>query len=342
MESKILITGGCGFIGSNLANYLLQSQKHEKVTVLDNLLRKGAQKNLDWLQQKYKNRLEFVYGDVRDYDLVRKTVKNKEIIYHLAAQVAVTTSVSNPREDFEINTLGTLNILEAARHSENNPIIIFASTNKVYGEMKDIPVEDTGNRYAFKNLPDGISEERCLDFHSPYGCSKGAADQYVRDYSRIYGLRTVVFRMSCIYGTRQFGNEDQGWVAHFVISAVLKRPITIYGDGKQVRDVLFVDDLINGYQLAIERIDSVKGEIFNIGGGPEQTLSLLELIDWLEKKTGRSIEYKFSAWRPGDQEVYISNITKAKKLLGWRPTITVSEGVERLYQWVVDNLELFD
>lgn len=342
MESKILITGGCGFIGSNLANYLLQNQKCEKVTVLDNLLRKGSKKNLDWLQKTYDDKLEFIFGDVRDYELVRKTVKNKEIIYHLAAQVAVTSSVSNPREDFEINTLGTLNILEAARLSGTNPIIIFASTNKVYGEMKDIPVKDTGNRYTFKDLPDGISEERCLDFHSPYGCSKGAADQYVRDYSRIYGLRTVVFRMSCIYGTRQFGNEDQGWVAHFVISAVLKRPITIYGDGKQVRDVLFVDDLIKGYQLAIEKIDSVKGEIFNIGGGPKQTLSLLELIDWLEKKTGRAIEHRFAAWRPGDQEVYISNIAKAKRLLGWQPTITVSEGVERLYQWVVDNLDLFD
>lgn len=339
-KSKVLVTGGAGFIGSNLVNHLV-AQGNE-VTIFDNLSRRGTEKNVAWLKEKFGPNVQILQGDIRNIARVNEAVKGKEVIFHFAAQVAVTTSVINPREDFEINALGTLNVLEAARLNGSNPIIVFTSTNKVYGGLDDVVVIEQGKRYGFRDFPLGISESRGLDFHSPYGCSKGAADQYIHDYTRIYGLRTVVFRMSCIYGTRQFGNEDQGWVAHFIIAAVLSRPITIYGDGKQVRDILYVDDLVRAFASAVDKIDSTAGQIYNIGGGPNNTVSAwLEFREFLAELLGRKIPVSYSDWRPGDQKVYISDIRKAQQALNWQPQISVREGIQRLYQWVVNNKQLF-
>ncbi len=330
-----LITGGAGFIGSNLAQRLLGDG--HSVTVFDNLSRRGTERNLEWLQSLGSDRLTFVRGDIRDYDALCKVVGGKDAVFHLAAQVAVTTSVTDPRNDFEINALGTFNLVEAVRTHGSNPAVVFASTNKVYGGMEDVEVEHVGQQYRYKGLPHGVSEERGLDFHSPYGCSKGAADQYVHDYSRIYGLRSVVLRMSCIYGTRQFGNEDQGWVAHFCIQAALGRPISIYGDGYQVRDVLFVQDVIDAYLESVKRVDQVGGQIFNIGGGPGNVISLRDLIDTLQNKLDRKIPTTFGDWRPGDQKVYVSDIRKAERLLGWRPRVSWNEGVSKLLTWIDAN-----
>ncbi len=336
---KILVIGGAGFIGSNIAYKYLK--EGEDVFVFDNLSRRGTQWNLEWLKQNQN--FKFIKGDIRNYDELKKIFLREkfDIVFHMAAQVAVTTSVLNPREDFEINALGTFNILEAIRETKQDPVILFASTNKVYGGMADIKIVEKKGRYTYKNIKGGIKEDRLLDFHSPYGCSKGTADQYMIDYSRIYGLRTVVFRQSCIYGYRQFGIEDQGWVAWFTIAAALGKKITIYGDGKQVRDVLFIDDLLNAYDAAIKNIEKVRGNAFNIGGGPENTMSLLELIAFLEKFFNKRIDLRFSDWRPGDQPVFICNISKAKKLLKWEPKINPEKGVKLLYNWVKDNIELF-
>jgi CDP-paratose 2-epimerase len=249
--------------------------------------------------------------------------------------------VNNPREDFETNVLGTLNLLEVARRYKNPPAFLYTSTNKVYGKMEDVGIQEVSGRYAYAKLMDGVSEKQPLDFHSPYGCSKGAADQYVHDYYRIYGIPSVVFRQSCIYGYHQFGIEDQGWVAWFTIAASLGHPITIYGDGKQVRDVLFVDDLVDAFLMAVKRLDQTKGRIYNIGGGPENQLSLLELIYSLESMLGRRAIYNFKDWRSGDQKVFVSNITKAKNELGWEPKTSVNDGVSRLCHWVNENIELF-
>jgi CDP-paratose 2-epimerase len=255
--------------------------------------------------------------------------------------VAVTTSVTEPREDFEINALGTFNVLEAVRASGRKPLVIYSSTNKVYGGMENIRVVERNGRYEYADLPQGIGEERLLDFHSPYGCSKGAADQYVRDYARIYGIPTVVFRQSCIYGYRQFGVEDQGWVAWFTIAGALGRRVTIYGDGKQVRDVLFVEDLVRAYELAAEKIGKVAGRVYNIGGGPKHSMSLLELLAMLERMLGKRIPREFGDWRPGDQPVFVCDISKARDELGWEPVVGVEEGVRKLYDWVVANPKLF-
>ncbi len=271
---KTLITGGAGFIGSNLAHRLLS--KDQEVVIYDNLARRGTEKNVTWLRENHGEAFQLIRGDIRDAQRLEKVVGEVDLIYHLAAQVAVTTSVLDPREDFGINALGTLNVLEAARRCKNKPIVVFTSTNKVYGALEGIKVVDKGGRYDFANVK-GISESYPLDFHSPYGCSKGAADQYVRDYARIYGLPTVVFRMSCIYGPRQFGNEDQGWLAHFLISSLLGRPITIYGDGKQVRDILYIDDLLAAFESAVEQVETARGRVYNIGGGRENTISV-----WVE------------------------------------------------------------
>jgi CDP-paratose 2-epimerase len=337
---KALITGGAGFIGSNLAARLLG--RGDEVWIFDNLSRRGTQWNIEQLK-KNKN-LHFVKGDTRHYDELKKLFSDNrdfDAVFHLAAQVAVTTSVINPREDFEINAFGTFNVLEAIRESKSNPAVLYSSTNKVYGGMTDIKIVEKNGKYAYKDYPKGISEGRILDFHSPYGCSKGTADQYMIDYSRIYGLRTVVFRQSCIYGYRQFGIEDQGWVAWFTIATMLNKPITIYGDGKQVRDVLFIEDLIDGYEAAIKNIDKIKGQAFNMGGGIKNTMSLLELLAFLEKFFGKKIPLKFSEWRPGDQPVFVCDIAKAKKTFGWEPKISPERGVELLYDWVKDNKELF-
>ena len=337
---KILVTGGAGFIGSNLTDRLLKG--NHDVIIFDNLSRKGTEKNVDWLENQHGKNFNLIKDDIRNYSAVKHAIKGIDVIYHCAAQVAVTTSVASPREDFDINATGTFNILEAARESGINPTIIFTSTNKVYGGMEDLKTIEKNNRYEYKDYPHGISEERTLDFHSPYGCSKGAADQYVRDYTRIYGMRTVVFRMSCIYGQRQFGNEDQGWVAHFIISSILGKPLTIYGDGKQIRDILFVDDLINAFMLATKKIEITNGNIYNIGGGYKNTISLLELIEKIEDRLGKKIKYSFNKWRPGDQLVYVSNIKKAYKSFGWDSSINTDEGIDRLFTWISENKVLFE
>lgn len=282
----IVITGGAGFIGVNAAESFIREGWY--VILLDNLSGKGTDLNLRYLQRKYSSQCEFVQADIRydSFSLLR-AVDRAELVLHLAAQVAVTTSIIRPIEDFEINARGTFNVLEAVRESGNRPMVIYASTNKVYGSMPDVVCEKGATRYSFRDFPDGIDESRPLDFHSPYGCSKGAADQYVHDYGRIYGIPTVVFRQSCIYGQREFGVEDQGWVAWFSIAALLERPITIYGDGLQVRDLLHLDDLIAAYKCAASDSKRSAGSIFNIGGGPTRTLSLSDLLAFLEKRLKR-------------------------------------------------------
>src|SRR6266480_4451752 len=269
---RALVTGGIGFIGTNLSHRLLSDGN--EVILFDNLSRAGVQNNLDWLKATYRKKLQFVQGDIRDFDAVLTAIRNVDAVFHLAAQVAVTTSVSNPREDFSINAQGTLNVLEAARRQEPMPVVLYTSTNKVYGGLEHLGVVECSSRYEFENLPEGVSEACPLDFHSPYGCSKGAADQYVLDYHRIYGLRTVVFRMSCIYGPRQFGTEDQGWVAHFMLAVANHRRLTIYGNGKQVRDLLFIDDLVDGFRLAALHIEKTAGNVYNMGGGPANSVSI--------------------------------------------------------------------
>ena len=338
-SERSLITGGAGFIGTNLAYKLLAEGK--TVRILDNFERNGVERNKIWLEENFGERIDYVRGDVRDANSVSKAMQGVSHVYHLAAQVAVTTSVLDPLSDFHTNALGTLNVLEAARQSKHPPAILLASTNKVYGGMEDVAISESDGRYIYRDLCQGVDETRSLDFHSPYGCSKGAADQYVIDYSRIHGLRTVVFRMSCIYGTRQFGSEDQGWIAHFVISAILGRPLTIYGDGKQIRDVLFVEDLVDAYQSAMAKSDDLKGQVFNIGGGPDNILSLRDLIGELESRLGHSLNTDFDDWRPGDQRVYVSDIRKAKNVLDWNPKVSVSQGVGRLFDWVANNRPLF-
>lgn len=337
---KILVTGGAGFIGSNIARVYLE--KGWKVAIVDDLSRKGTRSNIDWL--KTLGDIEFYKQDIRDYkglEAVLAKCGRVDIIHHMAAQVAVTTSVTDPRSDFEINALGTFNLLEAIRALKMDPVIIYASTNKVYGEMLDLKVAEEGGKYRYTELVNGIPETRQLDFHSPYGCSKGAADQYMIDYARIYGLRTVCFRQSCIYGPRQFGVEDQGWVAWFTIAAVLGKPLTIYGDGKQVRDVLHVDDLVRLFHTAYEKIDKVKGKVFNAGGGAGNQMSLLELLSFLEEKQGKKISPAFDGWRPGDQKIYVSDIRKVSSALGWEPKISKREGVDMLWKWVSENKGLF-
>ena len=341
MNRQTLVIGGAGFIGSNLVNDLLSTKQN--VTVFDALLRPGAASNITWLQSHPQNfRLRIVREDVRDFDAVRQAVRDANVVYHLAGQVAVTTSVTDPRSDFDINALGTLNVLEAARLGRRRPVIVFTSTNKVYGGLERLDVVEERSRYRLTRFPEGISEAQPLDFHSPYGCSKGAADQYVHDYARIYDLPTVVFRMSCIYGPRQFGTEDQGWVAHFIISALTGQPITIYGNGKQVRDVLFVDDLVRALRLAVSNIDTVAGEVFNIGGGPSNTLSVwAEFGDLLRELTGKKIAVDFEGWRLGDQPCYVSNIEKARTRLGWSPNVEKETGIRLLRDWIETNIDLF-
>ncbi len=314
----------------------------ERAVAFDNLSRRGAMKNAEWLRAKYGSKFELIRGDVRDAPALVDAARGATVIYHLAAQVAVTTSVTDPRTDFEINALGTFNALEAARASKQNPIFIFASTNKVYGAMEDVPVVENATRYEYRDLANGVSESQPLDFHSPYGCSKGAADQYVRDYFRIYGLPTVAFRQSAIYGYRQFGEEDQGWLAWFIIAAVTGRPITIYGDGKQVRDMLFIDDLLDAYDSAVTRIDRVAGQAYNIGGGAANTISVwAECGALLEEIHLQKIPVAHSGWRPGDQKVCVYDISLARRDLNWQPKVRFASGVEKLYHWVKENVELF-
>jgi CDP-paratose 2-epimerase len=338
---RILITGGAGFIGSNAVHRFLQ--RGAQVTIYDNLSRRGSISNLDWLRAQHgANSFRLIQADVRETDPLAEAARGQDVILHYAGQVTVTTSVQNPRGDFEDNALGTFNALEAARLSGSNPIFMYSSTNKVYGGMEHIGLVETESRYTYRDYPLGISEDFPLDFHSPYGCSKGTGDQYVRDYARIYGLRTVVFRQSAIYGPRQFGIEDQGWLAWFIIAAVTGKPITIYGDGKQVRDVLYIDDLIDAYELAIAKIDQTAGQVFNVGGGASNTLTIwTETGPLLERLLGHRLSVGWGDWRPGDQRICVMDIRKAQSMLGWSPKTSVIDGVAQLYQWVVANRHLF-
>ena len=341
MARNYFITGGAGFIGSNYVHRLIQ--RGEKVMVYDNLSRAGAPRNMAWLEQTFgKDAFKLIVGDLRDADLLRESAKDADVIVHLAGQVAVTTSVIDPRSDFEANALGTFNALEAARLSNKDPIFIYSSTNKVYGGMEDVEIFEEPTRWRYKDLVEGCPETQPLDMHSPYGVSKGSGDQYTRDYARIYGLRSVVFRQSCIAGPRQFGVEDQGWLAWLMIAAVTGKQITIYGDGKQVRDVLFVDDLLNAYDAAIEKIDRAKGEVYNVGGGPRNILAVwTEFGPILERLLGKKIEVAHADWRPGDQRVFYADFSKAKRELDWEPKIDLEEGIEMLFDWVKANKDLF-
>lgn len=338
---NVLITGGAGFVGVNLAGRMIDAG--DNVTIFDDLSRRGAEQNLAWLRDKHREDFRFIRGDVRDATAIADASKGAQVVCHLAAQTAVTTSVTDPRSDFEVNALGTFNALEAARLEGDDAVFLYASTNKVYGGMQDVEVVEQKTRYDYKGLPRGVAEDQPLDFYSPYGCSKGAADQYVHDYHRIYGLRTVVFRQSCIYGPRQMGVEDQGWVAWFVIAALLGRPITIYGDGKQVRDLLYIDDLVRAYRLAVENIETTAGQVYNLGGGASNTISVWsEFQPLLARLLNRpGLAAPFGDWRAGDQKVFFCDTRKAKRDFGWTPEVGVEDGVGRLVTWVRENAHLF-
>lgn len=330
-----LIVGGAGFIGSNLASRLLSQGK--RVLIFDSLARPGVETNLRWLTEQYPKLLQVQIADIRDAASVAGAVRHATALYHFAAQVAVTTSITNPTEDFAVNAQGTLTLLEALRTQGKQIPFLFTSTNKVYGDLVDVGLKQDTTRYYPSDAAihrQGISEARPLAFHSPYGCSKGAADQYVIDYAHTYGLPATVFRMSCIYGPRQFGTEDQGWVAHFLIRALLNQPLTIYGDGKQVRDLLYVDDLVDALTLATSQIDRTAGQAFNVGGGPNNAISLLELLALIEQLQGKPVAHHFDDWRRGDQRYYVSNTRKLEQTTGWRAKVKVQEGLERLYSWL--------
>jgi CDP-paratose 2-epimerase len=302
--------------------------------VLDNCSRAGTERNRAHLESVGDSSFDLVDGDVRDSELVARLAAEADAIFHLAAQVAVTDSVRDPRNDFEVNALGTLNVLEGARLSRREPLVVYTSTNKVYGGLDDLEFVGSEFRYELPALPDGVPETRPVDFHSPYGCSKGAADLYAVDYARIYGIPTVVFRQSCVYGPWQYGNEDQGWIAHFLISALCGKPITLYGDGRQVRDVLFVDDLLELYDTAIDRRAEIGGRVYNVGGGPTYTTSLLEFLDHLREAEDLEVEVSFGDWRPGDQRVYVSDVGRVREELGWMPSTSVADGTRRLREWL--------
>jgi CDP-paratose 2-epimerase len=338
---SVLIFGGAGFIGSNWAHRLLKTSD-AKVHIFDNLSRRGVHHNLKWLQKVAgaSGRLQITIGDVRDVTLVERAVQAATEIYHFAAQVAVTTSVADPRTDFDINVGGTFNVLEAARKSGRRPFLLFTSTNKVYGNMSDGNLVASSHRYTC-NEQHGISENQKLDFHSPYGCSKGAADQYVHDYARIYDLPTVVFRMSCIAGPRQFGNEDQGWVAHFLYSALQQQAITIYGDGRQVRDVLAVEDLMRAFEGVRGHLAQTSGQVYNVGGGLKNTVSLLELIEQIELLTGCRLRFDREGVRPGDQAIYVTDFSKLRRHTGWEPKMNLEQVLDNMYGWWKQNRELF-
>ncbi len=341
MSKKYLVTGGAGFIGTNFTADLLE--KNRTVAIFDNLSRAGSRANLAWLREKYgSDAFQLITADIRDADALEKAAKDADVICHFAGQVAVTTSVVNPREDFDINATGTFNVLEAARKSGRNPFVLYTSTNKVYGGMEAVRVLERELDYAYADFPQGISESQPLDFHSPYGCSKGTGDQYTRDYSRIYQLPTVVLRQSAIYGPRQFGVEDQGWVSWFIIAVLTGKPITIYGNGKQVRDLLYIDDLVRAYHAAIDQPEVSAGKIYNIGGGVSNVISIWkEFGPILETLSGREIPVGYGDWRPGDQVIYVSDIRKAQRELNWTPQVSVQQGIERLYRWAEANRGLF-
>src|SRR3954469_4476210 len=340
-DRPVLITGGSGFIGTNLAHRIMSSG--QSVLLFDNLSRPGVERNLKWLRQTHGDLMRIEAADVQDPHVLRHAVDRASQVFHFAAQVAVTTSLTNAIHDFEVNARGTINLLEALRAQDDPPPLVFTSTNKVYGGLPDVKLRVNGDRYE----PDedavreaGVGEQRPLDFHSPYGCSKGTADQYVIDYARTFGLPAVVFRMSCIYGPHQHGNEDQGWVAHFLIKALRGEPLTLYGDGMQVRDILFVDDLIDAFLLAQANMPKLTANAFNIGGGPRNTVSLLELLSMIEELHGERPAVRWGAWRPGDQRYYVSDTSKMNRMTGWSPRVSAAQGVRRLYEWLQDNVKL--
>ncbi len=337
-RGPVLVTGGAGFIGANLAHRLLSAGV--PVRVLDDLSRPGTERNLAWLEAGHREGLEVTRGDVRDPELVAAAVEGVAAVFHLAAQVAVTTSLVDPVHDFEVNARGTLNVLEAVRRQARPPFVLYTSTNKVYGALEDVLLADAGTRYAPVEPVQhrGVSEGRGLAFHSPYGCSKGAAEQYVLDWAKTYGIPATVFRMSCIYGTRQLGNEDQGWVAHFLFQALAGRPLSIYGDGKQVRDVLWVDDLVDAFLLAQARPAEVAGRAFNVGGGPLNTISLVELLDLIEEVAGARPRIRLEGWRRADQRWYVSDSSALRAAVGWMPRTSVREGLTRLHRWAREEL----
>ena len=333
----VLITGGAGFIGSNLADRLARDGRD--VLVLDALARPGVETNLDWLRERHPQRVSAVVADIRDDAAVADAAREAEAVFHFAAQVAVTTSLSSPREDFDINVRGTLQLLEALRARPEPAPLLFASTNKVYGDLADLALDATNDAYGPRDAHlrrHGIPEERPLDFHTPYGCSKGAADQYVLDYARSFGVPTAVMRMSCVYGPRQMGTEDQGWVAHFLIRALRDEPISIYGDGRQVRDVLDVGDAVEAYLAALDRIGAIAGRAFNLGGGPANAVSLRQLLGHVEALTGRSVDIRFSEWRAGDQRWYVSDARRVQAELGLRPPTPWRRGVAALARWLAE------
>ena len=333
----VLITGGAGFVGTNLAHALAASGR--RVLVYDDLSRAGVERNLAWLKAQHGEMVEAVIADIRDAARLREAACEAEAVFHFAAQVAVTTSMRDPVTDYAVNVGGTLNLLEALRARAEPPPLVFTSTNKVYGAVDDLPLEPRATRYdlAGRATARGIDERRPLDFHTPYGCSKGAADQYVLDYARSYGLPAVVFRMSCIYGPHQFGTEDQGWVAHFLLRALAGQPITIYGDGKQVRDILYVEDLVAALLLAEQRSSRLRGEAFNIGGGYANATSLVELLRRIATLNGATPAVLHRDWRPGDQRYYVTDFGKLARATGWRPLVSAAEGVARLHDWLSDE-----
>jgi len=336
---KYLITGGCGFLGSNLALEVLS--RDEELYIFDNLYRESSCKNLEWL--KHKGKFKFIHADIRNLNDVENAIKSIKpyVIFHLAGQVAMTTSIENPRMDFEVNTLGSLNILESVRKYSPDSIIIYSSTNKVYGDLNYLKYQEKETRYVAIDYPNGFDENLKLDFHSPYGCSKGAADQYMLDYARIFGLKTVVFRHSSMYGGRQFATYDQGWIGWFCQKAIevkgglLKEPITISGNGKQVRDILYIDDVVNLYFKTIERINKIEGDVFNIGGGIENSLSLIELFDILEKELDVKLNYKKLPWRISDQKIFVTDFLKAKEKIGWKSKINKLNGIKKIIEWII-------
>jgi CDP-paratose 2-epimerase len=335
---KLLITGGCGFLGSNLAVSALK--KGIDLCVFDNLYREGTSHNLQWLKEQ--GTFKYEKGDIRNTNDVSRVVKNfrPDVVFHLAGQVAMTTSIDNTRLDFETNALGSFNLLEAMKEYTPESMVLYSSTNKVYGDLEQFAYEETDTRYRCVDKPNGFDESVGLEFHSPYGCSKGAADQYMQDFHRIFGLKTVVFRHSSMYGGRQYATFDQGWIGWFCQKAIetekgiLKQPFTISGSGKQVRDVLYADDMIDLYFKAVENIDKAQGQAFNIGGGIENSLSLLELFSFLEQELGIKMTYDKLPPRESDQRVFVADIAKAKYLLGWQPKVSSEEGVRKMLKWI--------
>lgn len=331
----ILVTGGSGFLGCNLADAI--ASRGDAVIVYDSLSRNGVRDNARWLKDRHGDRVKICVADIRDAATLMAAVAGASAVLHLAGQVAVTCSLDEPVDDFEVNARGTLNVLEAVRLHNPDAPVVFASTNKVYGRLlADAAITKHADRYvpADERLLPGVSEDAPLDLFSPYGCSKGTGDQYVHDYARVYGLRTAVLRMSCIYGPRQFGTEDQGWIAHFVLQAIRGEPITIYGDGLQVRDALHVSDAAAAWLGILDEIDSVAGRVFNLGGGPENSVSLIELIDLIAKVRGEMPKLKFAAWRPGDQPWYVSDIRAISRAIRWRPRVCLQDGLQTLHEWL--------